>query len=113
MRADAAAGGDRRAVDATAPPATALNVAFTFAGLRALGLAASVLDVVPRRRSARAWRRAPSGSATAGRARPTHWEAGLGTGEAHVLVTVYAVDDERLRASAATRHAARTPSGAP
>ena len=27
---------------------------------------------------------------------PEHWEAGLGTGEAHVLATVYAIDDEHL-----------------
>ena len=27
---------------------------------------------------------------------PAHWEAGLGTGEAHVLVTLYGVDEERL-----------------
>ena len=26
---------------------------------------------------------------------PEHWEPGLGTGEAHVLVTLYGVDDER------------------
>ena len=27
---------------------------------------------------------------------PEHWEAGLGTGEAHVLATVYAIDEEHL-----------------
>ena len=30
---------------------------------------------------------------------PEHWDAGLGTGEAHVLVTIYAADDERLDAA--------------
>ena len=40
---------------------------------------------------------------------PAHWEAGLGTGEAHVLVTVYAVDDEHLerRARGAARRRRR------
>jgi Dyp-type peroxidase family len=28
---------------------------------------------------------------------PAHWEAGLGTGEAHALVTVYGVDEQRLQ----------------
>ncbi len=32
---------------------------------------------------------------------PEHWEAGLGTGDAHVLVTVYAVDVDHLRAALA------------
>ena len=27
---------------------------------------------------------------------PEHWEPGLGTGEAHVLITVYAIDNEHL-----------------
>ena len=34
---------------------------------------------------------------------PEHWEAGLGTGEAHVLVTVYAVDQEQLERRARRR----------
>ena len=33
---------------------------------------------------------------------PSEWEAGLGTGDAHVLVTVYAVDGEHLRAAVAS-----------
>ena len=44
--ADAAAGGDRGAVDASRP-ATAMNVAFTFAGLPALGLPDDVLASFP------------------------------------------------------------------
>src|SRR4029078_9179245 len=37
---------------------------------------------------------------------PEHWEPGLGTGEAHVLVTVYAVDNEKLDAA---RMGVKTP----
>ena len=77
--------------------ATALHVAFTYAGLEALGLPAAILDSFPEEfregmaaRAARLGDRGPSA--------PAHWEAGLGTGEAHVLVTVYAVDPEQLEA---------------
>jgi Dyp-type peroxidase family len=79
-------------------PDTALHVAFTFAGLSALGVPAEILDSFPPEfragmaaRAARLGDRGPSA--------PEHWEAGLGTGEAHALVTVYAVDDARLDAA--------------
>jgi Dyp-type peroxidase family len=82
------------------PPDTAMNVAFTFAGLRALGLREDVLASFPdafrdgmAARAARLGDRGPSA--------PDAWEAGLGTGDAHVLVTVYAVDGEHLRAALA------------
>jgi Dyp-type peroxidase family len=80
------------------PPPTAMHVAFTYSGLAALDLPAEILDSFPAEfrdgmaaRPARLGDRGPSA--------PEHWDAGLGTGEAHVLVTVYAVDDERLQAA--------------
>ena len=77
--------------DATSPSRTP--------GLRALGRARGDPRDRSPRRSARAWRRAPSTLGDRGPSAPEHWEAGLGTGEAHVLVTVYAVDDEHLEAA--------------
>ncbi len=68
------------------------------AGLSALGVPDDVLDSFPDEfregMAARAERLGDRGPSA-----PEHWEAGLGTGEAHVLVTVYAVDDERLDAA--------------
>ena len=82
------------------PPATALHVALTFSGLVALGLPDRLLDSFPEAyregmaaRAARLGDRGPSA--------PGLWEPGLGTGEAHVLVTVYAVDVSRLDAARA------------
>ena len=72
-----------------------MHVALTYAGLVQVGLAQEILDSFPEAfregmaaRAARLGDRGPSA--------PEHWDAGLGTGEAHVLVTIYAVDDERL-----------------
>jgi hypothetical protein len=71
-------------------PATAMHVAFTHAGLAALGLPQEMLDSFPEEfrdgMAARAERLGDRGPSA-----PEHWEHGLGTGEAHVLVTVYAV----------------------
>lgn len=81
-------------------PATAMNVAFTFAGLQALGLPDAVLASFPEAfrdgMAARAGRLGDRGPSA-----PAAWEDGLGTGEAHVLVTVYAVDREHLTAAVA------------
>ena len=105
--ADAAAGGDGRAVDARRP-ATAMNVAFTFAGLRALGLPDDVLasfpDGVPRRDGG-ARRAARRPRALAPR---RAWEFGTG---AHVLVTRLR-DRRRAPARGAGRRSSPpTPSG--
>lgn len=79
-----------------APP-TAMHVAFTYAGLAALGLPQELLDSFPEEfrdgMAAQAERLGDRGPSA-----PEHWEAGLGTGEAHVLVTVYAVDQQHLEA---------------
>ena len=80
---------------AEAPP-TAMNVAFTFAGLRALGLADDVLasfpEVFREGMAARAERLGDRGPSA-----PSNWEPGFG--EAHVLVTVSAVDAAHLAAA--------------
>jgi Dyp-type peroxidase family len=82
------------------PPATAINVAFTFAGLQALGLPDSLLDSFPAVfRDGMAARAEQLGDR--GPSAPAGWEPGLGGGDAHVLVTVYAVDAEHLRAALA------------
>jgi Dyp-type peroxidase family len=76
-------------------PATAVQVAFTYAGLQALGVPAQTLASFPEEfregLAARADRLGDRGPSS-----PEHWEAGLGTGEAHVVATVYGVDGVHL-----------------
>ena len=76
-------------------PATAVQVAFTHGGLRALGVSEEVLASFPEEfregMAARAERLGDRGPSA-----PEHWEAGLGTGQAHVLATVYGVDEAHL-----------------
>jgi Dyp-type peroxidase family len=78
------------------PPPTALHAAFTYNGLVALGLDESLLATFPDEfregMAARAERLGDRGPSA-----PSNWEPGLGTGEAHVLVTLYGVDEERLQ----------------
>jgi Dyp-type peroxidase family len=80
------------------PPPTALHVALTYSGLVALGLSDAILSSFPEEfrqgMAARAERLGDRGPSA-----PERWEPGLGTGEAHVLVTVYAVDPEKLEAA--------------
>jgi Dyp-type peroxidase family len=77
-----------------APP-TALHVALTYSGLQAVGVPEAILDSFPEEfregMAARAERLGDRGPSA-----PANWEPGLGSGEAHVLVTVYAVDDAHL-----------------
>jgi Dyp-type peroxidase family len=77
-----------------APP-SGMHVAFTYAGLVAMEVPAPVLESFPsdfrEGLAARADRLGDRGPSA-----PEHWEAGLGTGEAHALVTVYGVDEARL-----------------
>jgi Dyp-type peroxidase family len=76
-------------------PESAVQVAFTHSGLAALGVSAEILASFPDEfREGMAARAAQLGDR--GPSAPEHWDAGLGTGEAHVLATVYAVDNERL-----------------
>jgi Dyp-type peroxidase family len=77
------------------PPPTVMHVALTYAGLAKLGLRQEILDSFPQEfregMAARAERLGDRGPSA-----PENWEPGLGTGEAHALVTVYAVDEEKL-----------------
>ena len=79
------------------PPPTAMHVAFTYAGLAALDLPAALLDSFPPEfregMAARAERLGDRGPSA-----PSQWEPGFGTGEAHVLVTLYGLDEARLAA---------------
>ena len=79
------------------PPPTAMHVALTYAGLEALGLPAALLDSFPPEfregMAARAERLGDRGPSA-----PSEWEPGFGTGDAHVLVTLYGLDEARLAA---------------
>jgi Dyp-type peroxidase family len=78
-----------------AGPATAIQVAFTYAGLERLGVPESTLATFPDVfRQGMAARAAVLGDRGPGA--PEAWEPGLGTGEAHVLVSVWAIDGEHL-----------------
>ena len=77
------------------PPPIALQVAFTYAGLEKAGVPESILATFPPEfREGMAARAESLGDR--GDAAPEHWESGLGTGEAHVLLTVWAIDNEHL-----------------
>jgi Dyp-type peroxidase family len=86
-------------------PSDTLNLAFTYPGLAALGVADSMLATFPEDfRDGMAARADLLGDR--GESAPANWEPGLGTGDAHVLVSLYGVDDaalererERLQAS--------------
>lgn len=81
-------------------PDTTLNVAFTYTGLCALGLSEALLATFPDAfREGMAARAEHLGDR--GPSAPELWEDGLGTRDAHVLVTVYAIDWEHLRAAVA------------
>jgi Dyp-type peroxidase family len=79
------------------PPPAAIQVAFTYAGLERLGVPSETLATFPEAfREGMAARAAQLGDR--GPAAPANWESGLGTGEAHVLVTVWAEDNAQLEA---------------
>jgi Dyp-type peroxidase family len=84
------------AVPWTGPgPATTTNLAFTYAGLAALGVAPDVLASFPavfrEGMAARAQLLGDTGPSA-----PDRWHPGLGDGHAHVLVSVYGRDDDAL-----------------
>jgi Dyp-type peroxidase family len=76
-------------------PRAAMQVSFTHTGLETLGVPREVLDSFPDEyrdgMAARAGRLGDRGPSA-----PSEWEPGLGTGEAHALVTVHGVDNDRL-----------------
>jgi Dyp-type peroxidase family len=75
-----------------AKPDVRLNVALTYTGLQALGLTAAALETFSvefrEGMAARA-----QGLGDIGESSPTNWEPVLGTGEAHVLVTINTLTD--------------------
>jgi Dyp-type peroxidase family len=79
----------------TEGPETALNVAFTYAGLKALGVPKKVLDSCSAEfcegMAGRAAKLGDSGPSS-----PDHWDEHLGTGQAHVLLTLNARGQEAL-----------------
>ena len=74
-------------------PAVAHNVAVTAAGLRALGVPTAYVEACDPAFLEGMARRAPL-LGDEGPSAPEHWEAGLGTGAGHVLVSVYALGDQ-------------------
>ena len=80
---------------AGAPPDLTRNVAFTYAGLAALDLPSGVLHSFPDEfREGMAGRVDLLGDE--GDSAPEHWDAGLGSGDAHVLVMTHAREQARL-----------------
>ena len=96
---------DRRAVGRTSRRRQRCTSRSPTTGLAALGVPEAVLDSFPEEfregMAARAERLGDRGPSA-----PEHWEPGLGTGEAHVLVTVYAADERAARRGARRRCAA-------
>ena len=74
-------------------PLTTLNVAVTAPGLRALGVSEDVVESFSAEFRAGMAKRAARLGDTGVNA-PTHWESGLGTGDAHVLLTINAQEKE-------------------
>jgi Dyp-type peroxidase family len=80
--------------DGAGPQAT-LNLCFSSAGLAALGLSPALLATFPEDfREGMAARAEILGDR--GASAPSNWEPGLGTGEAHVMVTLYGRDAAAL-----------------
>lgn len=81
-------------------PESTLNLAVTASGLAALGVSDAMLATFPEDfRDGMAGRAELLGDR--GENAPEHWEAGLGTGEAHVLVSIYGADAAALERSRA------------
>jgi len=70
------------------PPETVTNVAVTFAGLQALGVAPAILDELPPAFSQPIRERAAQLLDDTGPCAPEYWVDGLGTERSHILVTV-------------------------
>ena len=85
-----------------AKPPSAVNVGFTWAGLVAMGVGERVLAAFPvefrQGMAARARQLGDTGGSG-----PGHWDAGLGTGDAHVLVSVNACSAKVLDATVGGR----------
>ena len=86
------------------PPVRALNVALTFPGFARLGLPVALLDRFPV-----AFREGPVARAPllgdVGDSAPERWDDGLGTGRAHLLLSVHAATDAALQEEVDHLHA--------
>jgi Dyp-type peroxidase family len=78
------------------PPATTLNIAFTWAGLRALRLPADLLDSFPGEFKAGMGARAAA-LGDSGESAVQHWHPQLAPGALDALVTIYGADHDALR----------------
>ena len=78
-------------------PKTTVNVALTFAGLRALAVPATVLDALPVAFREPISRRAQRLLGDTGESAPDRWDLGLGTGSAHVLLMLNGTVDNAGR----------------
>jgi Dyp-type peroxidase family len=76
-------------------PDCTLNASITYTGLEALGVPDEALASFPDDFRQGMGARAPELGDT-GPSAPEHWERGLGTGEAHLLLTLHAEHDELL-----------------
>lgn len=84
---------------------TSLTVAFTYHGLKALGVPQTSLDsFAPEFQEGMAARAAILGDT--GDSGPDHWEKPLGSPDVHVAIAVLSADEERLRAVAERARAA-------
>jgi Dyp-type peroxidase family len=96
---------------ATAKPVTTLNVALTAPGLAALGVSPQVLATFSSEfLGGMAARAAELGDV--GASAPGEWEPGLGSGDAHVLVTINATSPELLAQELRALHADVARAGA-
>ena len=86
-----------------------VSVAFTYQGLKALGVPQDSLDsFAPEFRQGMAARAADLGDT--GASSPDHWEKPLGSPEVHVALSVLSPDAERLGGACASGRAGRTRS---
>ncbi|NMM89194.1 peroxidase [Rhodococcus sp. SRB_17] len=84
---------------ADTPDNTSLTVAFTYHGLKALGVPQGSLDsFAPEFRQGMAARAAVLGDV--GESAPDHWEKPLGSADVHVAIAVLSSDKEQLEAAA-------------
>lgn len=83
---------------ADTPDNTSLTVAFTYPGLKALGVPQASLDsFAPEFRQGMAARAEVLGDV--GESAPEHWEKPLGTDDVHVAIAVLSSDEEQLHAA--------------
>ena len=94
---------------ADTPDDTSVTVAFTYHGLKALGVPQASLDsFAPEFRQGMAARAEILGDT--GESGPDHWEKPLGTADVHVAIAVLSSDADQLARPSPRRPAKPTPS---